>query len=171
MSTRVSTPSEIPLVDLHAQYEPLKGQILNAIASVLDSMHLMQGPQQHAFEEEFARFCGSREAVGVSNGTDALELALRAAGVQPGDEVISQPNTFIATAEAISAVGARPVFVDVDDCTAGLDPVRLESHITPRTRAIIPVHLYGRPADMDPIVSIAHAHGVAVIEDACQAHG
>ena len=122
-----STSTTIPLVDLQAQYIPLKDEILAAIASVLDSMHLYQGPQQRAFEEEFARFCGCREAIGVSNGTDALELALRALGVGAGDEVITQPNTFIATAEAISAVGAVPVFVDVDDRTAGLDPTQLEA--------------------------------------------
>ena len=166
-----TTSTTIPLVDLQAQYIPLKDEILAAIASVLDSMHLYQGPQQRAFEEEFARFCGCREAIGVSNGTDALELALRALGVGAGDEVITQPNTFIATAEAISAVGAVPVFVDVDDRTAGLDSTQLEARITPRTRAIIPVHLYGRPADMGPILEIARAYSLAVIEDACQAHG
>jgi dTDP-4-amino-4,6-dideoxygalactose transaminase len=166
-----SISSEIPLVDLQAQYIPLKDEILAAIASVLDSMQLLHGPQQNAFEEEFARFCGCRDAIGVSNGTDALELALRALGVGAGDEVLTQSNTFIATAEAISAVGACPVFVDVDGRTAGLDPTQLEARITPRTRAIIPVHLYGRPADMGPILAIARAHGLAVIEDACQAHG
>lgn len=171
MSRLISTPPEIPLVDLQAQYAPLKDEILAAIADVLESMHLFQGPQQHAFEEEFARFCGCRDAIGVSNGTDAIELALRALNVGVGDEVITQPNTFIATTEAISAVGARPVFVDVDDRTACLDPMQLEAHITSRTRAILPVHLYGRPADMGPILAIARAHGLAVIEDACQAHG
>ncbi len=171
MTTLISTSPEIPLVDLRAQYAPLKDEILTAIAGVLDSMHLFQGPQQRAFEEEFARFCGSREAIGVSNGTDALELALRAVGVGSGDEVITQPNTFIATAEAISAVGARPVFVDVDTRTAGLDLRQLEATITSRTRAIIPVHLYGRPAEMEPIITIARTHGLTVIEDACQAHG
>lgn len=171
MSTLVSPSAEIPLVDLQAQYAPLKDEILAAIANVLDSMQLFQGPQQCAFEEEFARFCGCHDAIGVSNGTDALELALRALDVGVGDEVITQPNTFIATAEAISAVGARPVFVDVDDRTACLDPTQIEAHMTPRTRAILPVHLYGRPADMGPIVAIARAHGLAVIEDACQAHG
>jgi dTDP-4-amino-4,6-dideoxygalactose transaminase len=134
-------------------------------------MALYLGPQQRAFEEEFARFCGCQEAIGVSNGTDALELALRAAGVGAGHEVITQPNSFIATAEAISAVGAQPVFVDVDPERATLDPSLLEAAITPRTKAVIPVHLYGTPADMDAIMTIARAHDLLVIEDACQAHG
>jgi dTDP-4-amino-4,6-dideoxygalactose transaminase len=171
MSTLFAPSTEIPLVDLRAQYAPMKEEILAAIAGVLDSMHLLLGPQQRAFEEEFARYCGCREAIGTSSGTDALELALRGLGIGPGDEVITQPNTFIATAEAISAVGARPVFADVDEHTAGLSPAQFEAHITPRTRAVLPVHLYGRPADMRPIVAIARAHGLAVIEDACQAHG
>jgi dTDP-4-amino-4,6-dideoxygalactose transaminase len=171
MSTLVRSSAEIPLVDLQAQYTPLKDEILAAIADVLDSMQLLQGPQQRAFEEEFARFCGCHDAIGVSTGTDALELALRAINVGVGDEVLIQPNTFVATAEAVCAVGARPVFVDVDNRTACLDPTQIEARITPRTRAIIPVHLYGRPSDMGPIVAIARAHGLAVIEDACQAHG
>lgn len=171
MSTLVSSSAEIPFVDLQAQYAPLKDEILAAIASVLDAMQLFQGPQQRAFEEEFARFCGCQHAVGVSNGTDALELALRALNIGAGDEVITQPNTFVATAEAISAVGARPVFVDVDERSACLDPANIEASLSPRTRAIIPVHLYGRPSDMGPIVAIAREHGLAVIEDACQAHG
>jgi dTDP-4-amino-4,6-dideoxygalactose transaminase len=171
MSTLLAPSTEIPLVDLRAQYAPIKDEILAAIADVLDSMHLLHGPQQRMFEEEFAGYCGCREAIGTSNGTDALELALRALGIGPGDEVITQPNTFIATAEAISAVGALPVFADVDEHTAGLSPAQLEAHITPRTRAVVPVHLYGRPADMLPILAIARAHGLAVIEDACQAHG
>src|SRR5260370_11935679 len=126
-----STSTTIPLVDLQAQYIPLKDEILAAIASVLDSMHLYQGPQQRAFEEEFARFCGCREAIGVSNGTDALELALRALGVGAGDEVITQPNTFIATAEAISAVGAVPVFVARDHPPPRLAPPQLDAHTPP----------------------------------------
>lgn len=171
MSTLIAPSTEIPLVDLRTQYAQIRDEILTAIASVLDSMHLLHGPQQRAFEEEFAQYCECREAIGTSSGTDALELALRALGIGPGHEVITQPNTFIATAEAISAVGARPVFADVDEHTAGLNPAQLEAQITPRTRAVIPVHLYGRPADMLPIVAIARAHGLAVIEDACQAHG
>lgn len=161
----------IPLVDLKAQYEPLRDDILAAIADVLDGMHLFVGPRQRSFEEEFAAFCGTTHCISVSNGTDAIELALRALGVGAGDEVITQPNSFIATAEAISAVGATPVFVDVSPASASLDASLLERAITPRTKAIIPVHLYGRPADMPAIVAIAHRHGVPVIEDACQAHG
>jgi dTDP-4-amino-4,6-dideoxygalactose transaminase len=167
----VSTRTEIPFVDLKAQYLSLRAEILDAIADVLDGMHLFLGPRQRAFEEEFARYCESTACVSVSNGTDAIELALRALGVGPGDEVITQPNSFIATGEAISAVGATPVFADVDPHTATLDPALLEARITSRTKVIIPVHLYGRPADMDPILAVARKHGLRVIEDACQAHG
>lgn len=166
-----STSTPIPFVDLRAQYDPLREEILNALAEVLDSMHLFLGPNQQAFEREFAAYCGTQDAIGVSNGTDAIELALRALGIGAGDEVITQPNSFIATAEAISAVGATPVFVDVDIHTLTLDPSLLEDAITPRTKAVIPVHLYGRPADMTAIVTLARKHGIAVIEDACQAHG
>jgi dTDP-4-amino-4,6-dideoxygalactose transaminase len=163
--------AEIPLVDLKAQYETLREEILAAIAAVLDDMHLYLGPRQQAFEEAYARYCEAAACASVSNGTDALELALRAIGIGPGDEVITQPNSFIATAEAISATGATPVFADVDERTATLDPALIGARVTPRTKAIIPVHLYGRPADMDPILAIARRHGLRVIEDACQAHG
>ncbi|HEV8194403.1 MAG TPA: DegT/DnrJ/EryC1/StrS family aminotransferase [Ktedonobacterales bacterium] len=163
--------AEIPLVDLKAQYETVREEILAAIADVLDGMHLYLGPRQEAFEEAYARYCEAAACVSVSNGTDALELALRALGVGPGDEAITQPNSFIATAEAISATGATPVFVDADERTLTLDPTLLEAAITPNTKAIIPVHLYGRPADMEPILEIAQRHGVRVIEDASQAHG
>ena len=166
-----STSTPIPFVDLRVQYNPLREEILHALAEVLDSMHLFLGPNQQAFEREFATYCGTKDAVGVSNGTDAIELALRALGIGAGDEVITQPNSFIATAEAISAVGATPVFVDVNIHTSTLDPSLLEDAITPRTKAVIPVHLYGRPADMTAIVALARKHGIAVIEDACQAHG
>jgi dTDP-4-amino-4,6-dideoxygalactose transaminase len=162
---------QIPLVDLHAQYDPLKEEILAALAEVLDGMNLFLGPQLSAFEQEFAEFSQCAHGIGVSNGTDALELALRAVGVGPGDEVITQPNSFIATSEAISATGATPVFVDVSAKTATLDPSLLEGAITSKTKAIIPVHLYGRPADMDAIMSVAQGRGITVIEDACQAHG
>jgi dTDP-4-amino-4,6-dideoxygalactose transaminase len=166
----VSKTTFTPPVNLRTQYEPLKGEIMDAISTVLDDMHLFQGTQQQAFEREFARFCGCGDAIAVSNGTDALELALRAAGVQPGDEVVTQPTSFIATAEAISSVGARPVIVDVDPDTAILDPALLEPSITPRTKAIIPVHLYGMPANMSAIMELARRHDLLVIEDACQAH-
>jgi dTDP-4-amino-4,6-dideoxygalactose transaminase len=162
---------EIPLVDLRAQYATLREEVLEAVARVLDGMHLFLGPELTAFEEEYARYCGAGYAIGVSNGTDAIELALRALNVVPGDEVITQPNSFIATGEAISAVGATPVFVDARDGTATLDPSLLEAAITPRTKAIIPVHLYGRPADMDAILAIAQARGIPVVEDSSQAHG
>ena len=169
--TATFTKQEIPLVDLKAQFAPLREEMLQAIAGVLDGMHLFLGPQLDAFEREFASYCGCAHAIGISNGTDAIELALRALGVGSGDEVITQPNSFIATAEAISAVGATSVFVDVDPETATLDPNLLEAAITPRTKAVIPVHLYGRPADMDAILAIARPRGIWVIEDACQAHG
>src|SRR5579859_3655274 len=171
VSSDVSIRQDIPLVDLHAQYDGLREEILAAVAGVLDSMRLFLGPNQRAFEEEFARYCDCTDAIGVSNGTDAIELALRALGVGAGDEVITQPNSFIATAEAISAVGATPIFVDVDPATATLDPSLLEAAITSHTKAIIPVHLYGRPADMEHILAIAGTRDIPVIEDACQAHG
>lgn len=167
----VMKQTDVPLVDLHAQYAPLRDEIMAAVAHVFDGMHLFLGPQQHAFEEEYARYCDTVDAVGMSNGTDAIEIALRAVGVGVGDEVITPPNSFIATAEAISATGATPVFVDVDAATATLDPSRLEAVMTSRTKAIIPVHLYGRPADMNAIMAIAGQRGIPVIEDACQAHG
>jgi dTDP-4-amino-4,6-dideoxygalactose transaminase len=170
MATEIAL-TDIPLVDLKAQYAPLRDEILSALAGVLDGMQLFLGPEQRAFEEEFAALFQTRESIGISNGTDAIELALRALGVSAGDEVITQPNSFIATAEAISAVGARPVFVDVDEATSTLDPALLEPAITSRTKAVIPVHLYGHPADMPAITAIAARHGIPVIEDACQAVG
>jgi dTDP-4-amino-4,6-dideoxygalactose transaminase len=161
----------IPLVDLHAQYESIKPAVLAAIADVLDDMHLYLGPQVRAFEDEFAAYCDVKHGVGVSNGTDALVVALRALGIGPGDEVITVPNSFIATVEAIALVGATPVFVDVFPDTYTLDWRQLDTAVTERTRAIIPVHLYGQPADMEPILAFARANGLRVIEDASQAHG
>lgn len=161
----------IRLVDLRRQYEPLKPQILAAITDVLDGMNLFLGENVYHLEREFARFCQVKHAVGVGSGTDGLYLALRACGVGPGDEVITVPNTFFATVEAIVLAGARPVFVDIDADTYTMDPKQLEAAIGPRTRAIIPVHLYGHPADMKPILSTARRHSLVVIEDACQAHG
>src|SRR6185437_4077325 len=161
----------IPLVDLRAQYETIRGEILPAIGRVLAGMHLFLGDNVVAFEKEFADYCGTRYCVGVGSGTDALMLALRASGVGPGDEVITVANTFIATVEAIYLVGATPILVDVDPVTFTLDVSQLEARITSRTRAIIPVHLYGRIADMSSIAEVARRHGLIVVEDACQAHG
>jgi dTDP-4-amino-4,6-dideoxygalactose transaminase len=161
----------IHFVDLRGQYEALKEEILPEIAQVLDGMQLFLGENVFRLEKEFAAFCQARYAVGVGSGTDALVLSLRACGVEPGDEVITVPNTFFATVEAIALVGATPVFVDVDARSHTMDPARLESAITEKTRAVIPVHLYGQPADMDPILEVARRRGLMVIEDACQAHG
>ena len=161
----------IPLLDLRAQYQTLRTEILEAIERVLDGMTLFLGPEQAAFEREFAAYCAAAHGVGVSNGTDALNLALRACGVGPGDEVITVSNTFIATVEAITLVGARPVFVDCDPQTYTMDCGQLEQALTPKTRAIMPVHLFGHAADMDPIMAFAREHNLVVIEDASQAQG
>jgi dTDP-4-amino-4,6-dideoxygalactose transaminase len=162
---------QIPLVDLQAQYQSIKPEIMAAIEDVLESMQLFLGPQSHAFEHEFAQYCGCQYGVGLSTGTDALTLALRACDIGPGDEVITVANTFIATVEAIALVGATPVFVDVDPGTYTMDWRQLDQVLTPRTRAIIPVHLYGHPVDMQPVLDFARSHDLRVIEDASQAHG
>ncbi|MCD6519606.1 MAG: DegT/DnrJ/EryC1/StrS family aminotransferase [Anaerolineae bacterium] len=161
----------IPLVDLKAQYRTIKDEIDAAVSRVLANASFILGPEVEAFEQAFARYCETKHAIGVSSGTAALQLSLLACGVGPGDEVITTPFTFIATAAAISHVGATPVFVDIEEDTYNIDPTKLEAAITPRTKAIIPVHLYGQPADMDPILQIAREHGLKVIEDACQAIG
>ena len=162
---------KVPFLDLHAHHHPLREEFLTAIGEVIDRGAFAGGPYVARFEQEFATFCGSRYAVGVGNGTDALWLSLLALGVGPGDEVITVSSTFMATAEAISFCGAKPVFVDIDELTYTMDPARIESAITPRTKAIIPVHLFGQMAEMDPIIDIARRHGLHVVEDACQAHG
>jgi dTDP-4-amino-4,6-dideoxygalactose transaminase len=161
----------IPLVDLKAQYQRYKLEIDAAIQAVVVSTAFINGPQVKSFEAAFAGFCGARHAVGCQSGTSALHLALLACGVGPGDEVIVPSMTFIATSEMIGRLGAQPLFVDVDPLTANLDPAAFEAAITERTRAVIPVHLYGRPAEMDPILEVARRHGLRVIEDAAQAHG
>jgi dTDP-4-amino-4,6-dideoxygalactose transaminase len=161
----------IPYVDLKAQYRAIKPEIDAAIGRVLESAQFVLGEEVAAFEREFARFCGTREAVAVNSGTSALHLALLAAGVGPGDEVVTVPFTFVATAAAVVYAGARPVFVDIEPRTYNMDPDRLERAITPRTRAILPVHLYGHPAEMSAILEIAARRGLPVIEDAAQAHG
>jgi dTDP-4-amino-4,6-dideoxygalactose transaminase len=163
--------SQIPLVDLRAQYEPLKDQIHQAWDEVLSGMQLFLGPNVQAFEREFSDYCGVSTAIGVSDGTTALQIALRACGIGYGDEVITVSHTFIASVEAILLVGAKPVFVDVDPHTLTMDINQIESRLTKRTRAILPVHLYGQCADMNPILEIAERYGLYVIEDACQAHG
>ncbi|GCF08225.1 DegT/DnrJ/EryC1/StrS family aminotransferase [Dictyobacter arantiisoli] len=162
---------QVPLVDLRAQYLALKPEIMLAFEEVLESMQLFLGPRQRAFEQEFAAYCGCNYGVGTSSGTTALELALRACDIGPGDEVITVSNTFIATVEAIAAVGAIPVFVDIDPETYVMDWRQLELVLTARTRAILPVHLYGHTVEMKPVLEFAHTHGLRVIEDASQAHG
>jgi dTDP-4-amino-4,6-dideoxygalactose transaminase len=162
---------QIPLVDLQAQYQTIKHEVMASFENVLEHMQLFLGPQCQAFEQEFATFCGCRYSVGLSNGTDALALALRACGIGPGDEVITVANTFIATVEAIALVGATPVFVDIDPETYTLDWRQLDTVLTSRTRALLPVHLYGHPVDMQPLMDFAQMHGLRVIEDASQAHG
>src|SRR5580765_3871604 len=161
----------IPFLDLKAQYATIKDDIQLAIGRVLESTQFVLGPEVAGFEQEFAAYSGAAHGIAVNSGTSALHLALLAAGVGPGDEVITIPFTFVATVQAIRYTGARPVFVDIDPKTFTMDPAGLEAAITPRTKAIVPVHLYGQPADMDPILEIAARHHVAVIEDACQAHG
>jgi dTDP-4-amino-4,6-dideoxygalactose transaminase len=167
----MTSSHSIPFLNLKTQHQTLKAEILSAVSEVLDSTAFAGGQFVTKFEEEFAAYCGTKCAVGVGNGTDALWFALLALGIGPGDEVITVPNTFIATAEAITYCGAKPVFIDVDEETYTMDPRLIERAITPRTRAIIPVHLYGQMADMDPILQIARKHNLFVIEDACQAHG
>jgi len=162
---------QIPLVDLQAQYQTIKREVMAAFEDVLENMQLFLGPQTQAFEHEFATYCGCRYGVGLSSGTDALAVALRACDIGPGDEVITVANTFIATVEAIALVGAIPVFVDIDPATYTLNWQQLDQVLTSRTRAILPVHLYGHPVDMQPVLDFARVHGLRVIEDASQAHG
>jgi len=161
----------IPYADLQSQYRAIKAEIDAAVLGVLDSAQFILGEEVAAFEREFAIFTDTRECVALNSGTSALHLALLAAGIGPGDEVITVPFTFVATAAAILYAEAKPVFVDIDPVTCCMDPAVLERAITPRTKAIMPVHLYGHPADMDPILEIAARRGLTVIEDAAQAHG
>lgn len=161
----------IPLVDLKAQYNLIKPEIDQVFERVVSNASFILGKEVADFEEAFATFCNTQEAIGTSSGTSALHLALLACGVGPGDEVITTPLTFIATTEVISHVGARPVFVDIDRRSYNLDPYQIEAAITARTKAIMPVHLYGQPADMAPLLEIAQKYNLRVIEDAAQAHG
>lgn len=161
----------VPLNDLQLQYGHIKTEVLSTVTEVLQSGQYVLGTEVVAFEEEFAEFCGVRYGVAVNSGTSALHLALLAAGIGPGDEVITVPCTFVATVAAIVYTGATPVLVDVDPVTYTLDPRQIEGALTPKTKAILPVHLYGNVADLDPIIHIANRHGLVVVEDAAQAHG
>lgn len=162
---------KIVLVNLQKQYATIKHEIDPAMQKVLDNCDFIQGQAVKDFEAAFAQYCGTKHCVGVSNGTDALFMALVALGVKPGDEVITQANTYIATVLAISRVGAKPILVDVDPNTYQIDPVKIEKALSTRTKAIMPVHLYGHMAPMDAIMHIAHKYGIGVVEDAAQAHG
>jgi dTDP-4-amino-4,6-dideoxygalactose transaminase len=161
----------VPFLDLKQQFKQIQQDVIPVVTEAMMNGAFIGGPQVTGFEQEFAAFCDSRFCVGVGSGTDALRFALMAAGIGRGDEVITVPNTFIATTEAISQVGALPVFVDVKQNTCNMDPDQIPASITEKTRAIIPVHLYGQVADMDPILQIAEQYNLVVIEDACQAHG
>jgi dTDP-4-amino-4,6-dideoxygalactose transaminase len=174
MSTQMAMPSkqpQVPFVDLSAQYPTIAPEINEAVAKVIHDTDFILGREVGLFEEEFAAYCEAKYAVGVDSGTSALELALRAYEIGPGDEVITAANTFIASALAISHAGAKPVLVDVDPFTYTIDVAGIAQAITARTKAILPVHLYGHPAHMDPIRELAEKHGLVIIEDACQAHG
>ncbi len=163
--------TRIPFLDLKAQYATIRNEVQAALAEVCDSARFAQGPPTTAFEQEFAAYCGVAHCVSLNSGTSALHLALRCLNIGPGDEVITTPFTFIATAWAISYVGATPVFVDIEPARRTLDPAKLEAAVTPRTKAIMPVHIFGTPADMDSINAIAAKHKLPVVEDAAQAHG
>jgi dTDP-4-amino-4,6-dideoxygalactose transaminase len=162
---------KVPYLDLKAQYRSIKPEIDQAVARVLDSCQFVLGPEVAEFENEFASYCGTTECIALNSGTSALHLALLAAGVGPGDEVITVPFTFVASVATILYAGAKPVLVDIEPRTFNMNPDALEAAISPRTKAIVPVHLYGHPADMDPILELARKHKLVVIEDAAQAHG
>ena len=162
---------QVPYLDLKAQYQSIKPEIDAAVARVLETGQFVLGPEVAGFEQEFAVYCGAAECIALNSGTSALHLALLAAGVGHGDEVITVPFTFVASVAAVLYAGARPVLVDIGPRTFAMDPGAIEAAITPRTKAILPVHLYGQPADMDPILEVARRHGLVVIEDAAQAHG
>ena len=171
MTSETLTASTLRMVDLHSQYLAIKDEIDAALQEVIDATAFIKGPVVGEFECELAAYLEARFVVGVGNGTDALQIAYMAAGVGPGDEVITTPFSFVATAEAAALLGARPVFADIDPRTFNIDPAQIEELVTPRTKAIVPVHLFGQPADLDPILEIAERHGLAVIEDNAQGIG
>ena len=162
---------KVPYLDLPAQMRGIRKEIDAAIARTLDNCSFCLGPDVAQFEKDFAKFCGAEHCVGVNSGTSALHIALRLAGVEPGDEVITTPYTFVATSWAISYLGAKPVYVDIEDATFNLGPRLVERAITPRTKAVLPVHLYGHPCDLDALLAICRKHNLPLIEDAAQAHG
>src|SRR6185295_764957 len=161
----------VPLLDLQAQYRPLRDEILAAMTRVADSQRFILGAEVESLEGELARMLGIAHAVAVSSGTDALLLALMALGIKAGDDVVTSPHSFFATAGAVVRLGARPVFVDIDPATFNIDPARIAAAITPRTKAILPVHLFGQSADLDAVIDVAAHYHVPVIEDAAQAIG
>src|SRR5499427_3709571 len=164
-------PIIVPYLDLKAQYHNIKQEIDAAVARVLEGSHFVLGAEVAEFEKEFTAYCGSSDCIALNSGTSALHLALLAAGIGPGDEVLTVPFTFVASVAAVLYTGARPVLVDIEPRSFTIDTAAIETVITPRTKAILPVHLYGQPADMDPIMEVARRHGLVVIEDAAQAHG
>jgi dTDP-4-amino-4,6-dideoxygalactose transaminase len=168
---RDARPVEVPFLDLHAMHAPLKESILGDVARLIDTSAFANGPAVAEFEAAFGRFCGTTACVGLSSGLDALRLALIAGGIEPGDEVIVPANTFIATVEAVTQAGGRPVLVDASETDYNVDPGAVEAAVTPRTRFLLPVHLYGQLADMRALQAIAERHGLRIVEDACQAHG
>src|SRR5258708_5580955 len=163
--------SKLPLVDLRAQHATIAADVQAAIDNVMSNTDFILGADVAAFEGEFARYCDAEHCVGLDSGMSALELGMRAMGIGPGDEVITPAGSFIASSNAISFTGATPVWVDVDPATYNIDPALIDAAITPRTKAIMAVHLYGQPADMDPILAIGRKHDLPVVEDACQSHG
>lgn len=171
MRTETSTNGAVPYLDLPAQMQPLRAEINTAIARTLDQCSFCLGPDVTQFETDFARYCQAAHCVAFNSGTSALHVALRLLDLGPGDEVITTPMTFVATSWAISYVGAKPVYVDIDDATFNLDPRQVERAITPKTKAVMPVHLYGHPADLDPLLDICRRRHLHLVEDAAQAHG
>jgi dTDP-4-amino-4,6-dideoxygalactose transaminase len=169
-SIKMNTNQSVPYLDLLAQMNPLRREIEGAIAKTLDNCSFCLGPDVAQFEKDFARFCGAEHCIGVNTGTSALHIALLLLGVGSGDEVITTPFTFVATSWAISYAGAKPVFVDIDDSTFNLDPSLVERAITKRTKALLPVHLYGHPCDLDPLLALCRKHNLPLVEDAAQAH-
>lgn len=171
MKSKTTSISQVPFVDLQAQFASIEDQVMPAITGTLQKCDFIMGQNVERFEEEFAAYCNAQYGIGCDSGTSALELVLRAYDIGPGDEVITVANTFIATTLAIEFTGATPVLVDIDPETYMIDTTKIEAAVTPQTKAIMPVHLYGHPADMDPIMEIADRHGLIVIEDASQSHG